>query len=260
MQWSSSTRFNGPPSSWRDHPVHGSKLLCGSHTVPGKEDTEVRTWYVQLSLDHTALLRSASDLSKIWSNRYGKIFRTSVLGESIIVSADPKFCQFIFQRDGRLFEAWYLGIVAKLFVQDAMNISNTHRYLRSSVLKQFGMDALKQKLLSMLEEEFRAALSTWPQHESIDIKYASGTVMWNQKRKTPDDFHFSWPFRCLISISLPPSLPLSLVGTRIQCQEAIQFWPETEETGRRIFFTLQGDHVHPCERSRHNPLQMLTGT
>ncbi|XP_031398058.1 cytochrome P450 87A3-like isoform X2 [Punica granatum] len=108
--------------------------------------------------------------------RYGKIFKTCVAGRTIIVSADPKFCHFIFQQDGKLFDAWSLDTFSKLFDQKTANMSSIHRYIRTSVLRRFGMDALKQNLLSAMEEECRAALRSWSQQESLDIKYASGTM------------------------------------------------------------------------------------
>lgn len=95
------------------------------------------------------------------------------------MSADPAFCHFVFQQDGRLFESWYLDTFFKIFRQDATNISGIHRYVRTTVLKHFGMDSLRQKLLTMLEQEFRAAIRTWSQQESVDIKYASGTVTYD---------------------------------------------------------------------------------
>lgn len=66
---------------------------------------------------------------------------------------------------------------SKLSDHDTASPSVIHWYVRTAVLKRLGRDALRQKLLAMLEEEFRAAIRTWSQHESVDIKNASGMVI-----------------------------------------------------------------------------------
>ncbi|KAK4759352.1 hypothetical protein SAY87_022483 [Trapa incisa] len=108
--------------------------------------------------------------------RFGKIFKTRVAGRVIVVLSDTTLCRYVFQQDGKLFEPWSLGTFSKLFAQEATNVSDVHRYVRSLILEHFGMEALKQKLLNQLEVEFRAAIRSWSQQESVDIKYASGTM------------------------------------------------------------------------------------
>ncbi|KAK4782674.1 hypothetical protein SAY86_007189 [Trapa natans] len=108
--------------------------------------------------------------------RFGKIFKTRVAGRVIVVLSDTTLCRYVFQQDGKLFEPRSLDTFSKVFAQEATNVSDVHRYVRSLVLKHFGMEALKQKLLNQLEVEFRAAIRSWSQQESVDIKYASGTM------------------------------------------------------------------------------------
>lgn len=111
--------------------------------------------------------------------RYGNIFKTNVAGRAVIVSADSKFSHFILQQDGRLFESWYLDTFAKIFAQESegsTNIAYVHKYVRNTVLRHFGMEALKDKLLPLMEEVCRTTLKAWASQESVDVKYATGTV------------------------------------------------------------------------------------
>ncbi|KAK3418286.1 hypothetical protein EUGRSUZ_H04234 [Eucalyptus grandis] len=111
--------------------------------------------------------------------RYGTTFRTSVAGRAIIVSADPKFCHFVLQQHGKLFESWALDTFAKLFAQEgkaSLNVTNVHKYIRGTVLKHFGMEALKERLLPLMEEVSQATITSWLGKESIDVKYATGTM------------------------------------------------------------------------------------
>ena len=110
--------------------------------------------------------------------RYGPIFRTSVAGRLVIVSADPKFNHFIFQEDGKLFESWYLDTFAKIFKQEGIstNVAYIHKYVRIMSLNHFGVNALKEQLLPQLEEMVHELLHNWSCQASIDVKYASATV------------------------------------------------------------------------------------
>ncbi|GMY21584.1 cytochrome P450 87A3-like, partial [Fagus crenata] len=110
--------------------------------------------------------------------RYGPIFRTSVAGRQVIVSADPQFNHFIFQEDGKLFESWYLDSFAKIFKQEgaSTNVAHIHKYVRSMTLNHFGVIALKEKLLPQLEEMVQKVLHNWSCQASIDVKYASATM------------------------------------------------------------------------------------
>ncbi|XP_010024953.3 cucurbitadienol 11-hydroxylase [Eucalyptus grandis] len=111
--------------------------------------------------------------------RYGTTFRTSVAGRSIIVSADPKFCHFVLQQHGKLFESWALDTFAKLFAQEgeaSLNVTDIHKYVRGTVLKHFGMEALKERLFPLMEEVSQATIKRWLGKESMDVKYATGTM------------------------------------------------------------------------------------
>ncbi|KAG5534501.1 hypothetical protein RHGRI_022576 [Rhododendron griersonianum] len=46
--------------------------------------------------------------------KYGPVFRTSLVGQPVVVSSDPDFNHYILQQEGRLVELWYMDSFAKL--------------------------------------------------------------------------------------------------------------------------------------------------
>ncbi|KAF8029513.1 hypothetical protein BT93_E2042 [Corymbia citriodora subsp. variegata] len=160
--------------------------------------------------------------------RYGKTFRTSVAGRAIVVSADPEFCHFVLQQDGKLFDSWSLDTFTKIFAQESeasTNIPNVHKYIRSTVLKHFGMEVLREKLLPLMEEASRITIKSWLGQESIDLKYATGIMAINlgikqllshiptQSSEKLGDLYFSFGQGLL-------SIPLNIPGTTYyQCMK-----------------------------------------
>ncbi|KAF8014225.1 hypothetical protein BT93_H0157 [Corymbia citriodora subsp. variegata] len=160
--------------------------------------------------------------------RYGKTFRTSVAGRAIVVSADPEFCHFVLQQDGKLFDSWSLDTFKKIFAQESeasINIPNVHKYIRSTVLKHFGVEVLREKLLPLMEEASRVTIKSWLGQESVDVKYATGIMAIHlgtkqllshiptQSSEKLGDLYFSF-VRGLLSI------PLNIPGTTYyQCMK-----------------------------------------
>ncbi|KAI4370238.1 hypothetical protein MLD38_018608 [Melastoma candidum] len=108
--------------------------------------------------------------------RYGRLFRTRILNKSVVVVADARSCHLILKKGEDVCESWSLDTFAKIFQQNKVNMGDVHKYMRSSVLKQFGMEALAGKLISMLEEASRAALEHWEEQDSIEVKLASARM------------------------------------------------------------------------------------
>ncbi|KAL6270949.1 hypothetical protein ACE6H2_027860 [Prunus campanulata] len=86
--------------------------------------------------------------------KYGLIFRTSLAGKPIVVSADPKFNSYLFQQEGKLVELWYLDSFTKIFnMANHTNAADTvHKYIRSISLNHLGAETLKEKLLPLIEK------------------------------------------------------------------------------------------------------------
>ena len=106
------------------------------------------------------------------------MFRTSVAGRPVVVSADPEFNHFILQQEGKLVESWYLDLFAKVFKQGENRPDGgyIHKYVRNLALSHFGAESLKAKLLPQLEELVNKTISTWSSQESIEVKRAAAEV------------------------------------------------------------------------------------
>ncbi|KAF8020691.1 hypothetical protein BT93_G1199 [Corymbia citriodora subsp. variegata] len=112
--------------------------------------------------------------------RYGLIFRTSLVGRPIIVSVDPEFNNHILQQEGRLVEIWYLDTFAKLFALEGESrlsrVGLVHKYIRRIFLNHFGSDILREKLLQQIEEGVERCLRKWSSQPCIEVKEAAFDV------------------------------------------------------------------------------------
>lgn len=112
--------------------------------------------------------------------RYGPIFRTSLAGRPVVISADPEFNNFLFQQEGRSVELWYLDTFSKIFVHEGDSKTNAvgivHKYVRSIFLNHFGAERLKEKLLPEIEGFVNKNLCSWSSQESVEVKHAGSVV------------------------------------------------------------------------------------
>ncbi|KAJ0971120.1 hypothetical protein J5N97_019079 [Dioscorea zingiberensis] len=113
--------------------------------------------------------------------RYGPIFKTSIVGEYMVASTDPDFNNFIFQQEGRLFQSWYPETFTKIF--GVSNMSTLHgfmyKYLKSLILSLFGVDSLKGKLLPEIEQFVIKRLHAWSSLPSIEMKEESSAMIFD---------------------------------------------------------------------------------
>ncbi|XP_020531489.1 cytochrome P450 87A3 isoform X2 [Amborella trichopoda] len=118
-------------------------------------------------------------------NRYGPVFRTSLVSRPVIVSTDPELNHLIFQQEGKLFQSWYPDTFTEIFGRQ--NVGSLHgfmyKYLKSLVLNLFGPESLKEKLLPELELAASRNLQTWATQSSIDLKEATATMIFNLTAK-----------------------------------------------------------------------------
>ncbi|XP_057970231.1 beta-amyrin 16-alpha-hydroxylase CYP87D16-like [Malania oleifera] len=125
-------------------------------------------------------------------HKYGRIFKTSLVGRAMVVSSDVEFNHFILQQEGRLVELWYLDSFAKLLGHEkgskkegsTNSHGHIHRYLRSLVLSQFGHDVLKHTLLSQLQDISIKSLHTWlAAPQPLEIKHAFSVMIFDATAK-----------------------------------------------------------------------------
>ncbi|KAJ6755060.1 CYTOCHROME P450 87A3-LIKE [Salix purpurea] len=116
--------------------------------------------------------------------KYGPIFKTSLLGKPTIISTDNEVNRYILQHEGTLVELWYLDSFAKFFALEGENrvsaIGEVHRYTRSIALKHFGAESLRESLLPKIENMISTNLAKWAtQGRPVDMKQAIAVMVFN---------------------------------------------------------------------------------
>ncbi|XP_057493602.1 beta-amyrin 16-alpha-hydroxylase CYP87D16-like [Actinidia eriantha] len=107
--------------------------------------------------------------------RYGKVFRTSVVGRPIVMSTDRQFNHYIITQEGKSVELWYLDTFSKMLPIYA--VGSIQKYIRSITLNHFGVESIREKLLPQIEQMVTKTLRVWSSRESIEVKHAASTML-----------------------------------------------------------------------------------
>ncbi|KAK3194883.1 hypothetical protein Dsin_026193 [Dipteronia sinensis] len=86
--------------------------------------------------------------------RYGPLFRTSLVGQKIVVSADNEINYSIFQQEDKSFQLWYTDSFAELIGREK-----------------------NRKLLVDVDQTTRRHLQSWAEHGSVDFKQGASQVI-----------------------------------------------------------------------------------
>ncbi|XP_011072203.1 cytochrome P450 87A3 [Sesamum indicum] len=112
--------------------------------------------------------------------RYGPIFKTSLVGRQVIVSTDADLNYFIFQQEGQLFQSWYPDSFTEIFGRQ--NVGSVHgfmyKYLKNMVLNLFGPESLK-KMLPEVEQVSKQNIRRWSSHTSVEMKEATAQMIFD---------------------------------------------------------------------------------
>ncbi|KAK9219885.1 hypothetical protein WN943_008532 [Citrus x changshan-huyou] len=156
---------------WRNPTSKGIRLPPGSMGLPFIGET-IQFFIPSKSLDLHSFLKSRI-------NKYGPLFKTSLVGRSVVVSSDPDISHFILQQEGKLVELWYMDSFVRLVglsgsVKDGSCIiaGSIHKRLKKLVFDQFGPQNLKTKLLPQLQEIINQALLNWTTQNFVELKHA----------------------------------------------------------------------------------------
>ncbi|KAL5207845.1 hypothetical protein ABZP36_032280 [Zizania latifolia] len=118
-------------------------------------------------------------------NRYGSIFKTSVVGRPVVVSADPELNYYVFQHEGKLFESWYPDTFTEIFGRD--NVGSLHgfmyKYLKSLVLRLYGQENLRAVLLAETDRACRDSLASWAAQPSVELKDSISAMIFDLTAK-----------------------------------------------------------------------------
>ncbi|KAK6117098.1 hypothetical protein DH2020_049143 [Rehmannia glutinosa] len=116
--------------------------------------------------------------------RYGPIFKTSLVGRPVIISTDADLNYFIFQQEGQLFQSWYPDTFTEIFGRQ--NVGSLHgfmyKYLKNMVLNLFGPESLK-KMLPEVEQASNRNLERWSHQTTVEIKEATAQMIFDLTAK-----------------------------------------------------------------------------
>lgn len=104
--------------------------------------------------------------------RYGPVFKTSLVGRPLVISTDPELNHLIFQQEGKLFTSSYPDTFKEILGKENVGELDCHiyKYLKTLVLRFFGPDNLKVAMLQDTEKMSRDRLGLWSRQSSIDLK------------------------------------------------------------------------------------------
>uniref|UniRef100_A0A804M1P9 Uncharacterized protein n=1 Tax=Zea mays TaxID=4577 RepID=A0A804M1P9_MAIZE len=109
--------------------------------------------------------------------RYGPIFRTSVVGEDLIVSLDPELSRRALQEEERAFQIWYPPSFLRVLGADSTvsALGPLHRHIRALVLRLFGPESLRLVLLRDVPRSARAELRSWLRRPGPGVEVRAAT-------------------------------------------------------------------------------------
>uniref|UniRef100_K3Y7H8 Cytochrome P450 n=1 Tax=Setaria italica TaxID=4555 RepID=K3Y7H8_SETIT len=110
------------------------------------------------------------DFYKLRMKRYGSVFKTNLVGQPLVISADPEVNRFIFQQEGQLFRSWYPETANTSIGKKSIDEFSgaVQKFVRTFASRLFGLEYLKQELLPELENSMRDSFAEWATKPSIE--------------------------------------------------------------------------------------------
>ncbi|KAL7204284.1 hypothetical protein ACSBR2_017369 [Camellia fascicularis] len=104
--------------------------------------------------------------------RYGALFRTSLVGQQIVVSTDPEINYYIFQQEGKYFQCYYTESFLKILGDQSLLQYHGlfHKYLKNLILKLTGRENLKETLLHEMDGHTSRSMHSWASNGNFDVK------------------------------------------------------------------------------------------
>ncbi|XVE79474.1 hypothetical protein DITRI_Ditri14bG0061900 [Diplodiscus trichospermus] len=117
--------------------------------------------------------------------RYGPLFKTSLAGRPVVISADPDFNYFVLQQEEKLVERYYMDSFGKLAHpnNDVNAGGSVHKYLRRVILNYVGSEALKNKLLPQFEDAINHKLHEWTKQPEINAREKTAAMIFGMTSK-----------------------------------------------------------------------------
>jgi hypothetical protein len=94
-----------------------------------------------------------------------------LVGQPLVVTADPEVNRFIFQQEGKLFRSWYPEAANIIIGEETIDGFHgpPHKFIRNSINKLFGLEYLKHHLLPELEGAITRNFAEWAAKCVIDV-------------------------------------------------------------------------------------------
>ncbi|XP_062078784.1 cytochrome P450 87A3-like [Humulus lupulus] len=152
--------------------------------------------------------------------RYGSLFRSSLVGQQVVVSTDAEVNYKIFQKEGESFRIGYTESFIEIFGHESMMgfHGTLHKHLKNLVLHLISPENLRFKLLPEMEETTRRHFTSWAHATTVDIKEVSSDMIFEysaMKLIGYDDMEGAKKLRENFSAFLDGliSFPLNIPGT-----------------------------------------------
>ncbi|KAJ1272476.1 hypothetical protein BS78_06G204400 [Paspalum vaginatum] len=114
--------------------------------------------------------------------RHGPIFKTSLVGHPVVVSADEELNYMVFQQEGQLFQSWYPDSFVEILGRDNVGEQQgaTFKYLKNMVLRYFGPESLREEsMIRDVEHAVRSSLCTWSTLPAVELKEAVSAMVFD---------------------------------------------------------------------------------
>ncbi|XP_066335805.1 cytochrome P450 87A3-like [Miscanthus floridulus] len=117
--------------------------------------------------------------------RYGPIFRTSLVGEDLIVSLDAELNAHILKQEERGFQIWYPPSFMRVFGADNITakIGVLHRHMRTLVLRLFGHQSIRSVLLRDVQRSAHDELRSWLGRRDVEVRTAISRMIFGVTAK-----------------------------------------------------------------------------
>ncbi|KAJ4812168.1 Cytochrome P450 [Rhynchospora pubera] len=109
------------------------------------------------------------DFLNLQLSRYGKIFSTSYLGRTLVISADPEFNRFVLQNELRLFQNDLPSHIKTILGEGNLSFmtGETYKSTKSLVLGFFNSWQIQTRFLAEVEEAAKRVMTSWRQKSLI---------------------------------------------------------------------------------------------
>lgn len=112
------------------------------------------------------------------NNRYGKVFKTNILGTPIIVSTDTEVNKVVLLNQGNIFIPAYPKSVRELFGKNSILHTNgsPHKRMHALILGFLRSPPLKARVTKVFENSVKLSLATWKDKNPIYVQNESKKV------------------------------------------------------------------------------------